>query len=139
MTCRCTHRDTVGSDGGLSVGGIVTLRAGGGMFTLGDAGGIVTRRYGSGIVLTAGCGVTMIGSAGLEMALSEILARSTIACCWASTNWENGAAGAELVRASVRARAAMMAASTDDVLGTGHWCGNNCTVLAVRSDLVLGT
>ena len=51
----------------------------------------------------------------------------------------NGAAGFGLVSASVRARAAMMAASTEDVLGTGHWCGKNCTVLAVRSALVLGT
>ena len=145
MTCRCTGRYTVISDGGLSVGGIVTLGACGGMFTLGDsggtvtlgdAGGVVTRRGGSGIVLTAGCGGTVIWVAGLAMALSKILARSTMACCWASPNWENGAG---LVRASVRDRAAMMAASTDDVLGTGHWCGNNCTVLAVRSDLVLGT
>ena len=62
-----------------------------------------------------------------------------MACCWASPNWENGAAGAGLVRASVRARDAMMAASTEDVLGTGHWCGNNCTVLVVRLDLVFGT
>ena len=81
----------------------------------------------------------MVGSAGLAMALPNILARSTMACCWASPNWENGAAGAGLVRASVSARTAMMAASTEDVLVTGHWCGKNCTVLAVRSDLVLGT
>ena len=68
MTCRCTGRDTVGGDGGLSVRGSVTLRAGWGMFTLGDAGGtvtlrdaggIVTRRGGGGIVLTAGCGGMM--------------------------------------------------------------------------------
>ena len=81
----------------------------------------------------------MIGSAGLAMALSKILARSTMACCWASPNWENRAACAGLVRAYVRARAAIMAASTDDVLGTGHWCGKNCTVLEVRLALVLGT
>ena len=60
-------------------------------------------------------------------------------CCWASPNWENRAAGAGLVRASFRACAAMIAASTEDVLGNGHWCGKNCTVLAVLSDLVLGT
>ena len=90
------------------------------MFTLGDAGGIVTRRGGGGIVLTEGCGGTMIGGAGLAMALSKILSRSTMDCCWASPNWENGAAGAVLVRASVRARAAIMDASTEDVLGTGH-------------------
>ena len=148
MTCRCTGRDTVRGDGGLSVGGIVTLRAGGGMFTLGDsggtvtlrdAGGIVTRRGGGGIVLDAGCGGMMIESAGLATDLSKILARSTMACFWASTNWENGAAGAGLARASVRACAAMIAASTEDVLGTGHWCGKNCTVLVMRSALVLGT
>ena len=148
MTCRCTGGDTVIGDGGLSVGGSVTLGAGGGMFTLGDAGGtitlgdaggIVTRRGGGGIVLTAGRGETLVGSAGLAMVLSKILARSTMACCWASLNWENRDTGAGLVRASVRARAAMMAASTEDFLGTGHWCGNNCTVLAVRSALVLGT
>ena len=148
MACRCTGRDTVGGDGRLYVGGIVTLGAGGGMFTLGDVGGtvtledagiIVTRRGGGGIVLTAGRGGTLVGSAGLAMALSKMLARSTMACCWASPDWENGAAGAGLVRDSVRARATMMAASTEDVLGTGHWCGKNCTVLAVRSALVLGT
>ena len=148
MTCICTGRDTVGGDWGLSVGGIVTLGAGGGIFTIGDAGGtvtlgdtggIVTRRGGGGIVLTVGCGGTMIGSAGLAMALSKILARSMMACCWALPSWENGAAGAGLVRASVRARAVTMAASTEDVLGTEHWCGNNCTVLAVRSAMVLGT
>ena len=79
----------------------------------------------------------MRGSAGFEMALSNILARSTIACCWASPNWTNMAAGAGLMRASVRARSATMAASTKDVFGTGHWCGKNCTVLAVRSALSL--
>ena len=148
MTCRCTGRDTVRGDGGLSVRGIVTLGSGGGMFTLGDAGGtftlgdaggIVMHRGGGGIVLTAGCRRTMIGSVGLAMALSNILARSTMACCWASSNWKNRASGAGLVRASIRARAAMMAGSTEDILGTGHRCGKNCTVLAVRSDLVLGT
>ena len=140
MTCRFTGRDTVIGDGGLSVGGSVTLVAGGGMFTLGDAGGIIiTRRGGGGIVLTAGCRGTMIGSTGLAMALSNILVRSTMACCWALPNWENGAAGAGLVRASVRAHAAMMSALAEDFLGTGHWCGKNCTVLAMRSALVLGT
>ena len=118
MTCRCTGRDTVVGDGELSLGGIVTLGAGGGMFTLrdsggtvtlGDPGGIFTRRGDGGIVLTAGCGGTMIGSAGLAMVLSKILARSTMACCWALPNWENGASGAGLVRASVRVCAAMMA------------------------------
>ena len=130
MTCRCTGGYTVRGDGGLSVRGSVTLGAGGVMFTLRDyggtvtlrdSGGIVTCMGGGGIVLTAGFGGTMIGSAGLAMALSNILARSTMACCWVSPKWENGAAGAGLVRASVRARAVMMAASTEDVLGTGHW------------------
>ena len=139
MTYKCTGRYTVRGDGGLSVGGSVTLGDSGGMFTLGDAGGIVTRRGGGGIVLTAGRGGMMVGSVGLAMALSNILARSTIDCCWASPNWETGASGAGLVRASVRARATMMAASTEDVFGTGHWCGKNCTVLAVHSALVLGT
>ena len=141
-------RYTVGGDGVLDSGGISTLGADGGMFTLGDAegtvtlgdsGGIVTRRDGGVIVWTAGCGGTMMGSAGLAMALSDISERSTMACFWASPNWENGAAGAGLVRASGRARAAVMAASTEDVFGTGHWCGNNCTVFAVRSTLVFVT
>ena len=111
----------------------------GGTVTLGDEGGIVTRRGGGRIVLTAGHGGTLVGSAGLAMALSKILARSTMACCWALPNWENGAAGARLTRASVRAHAAMTAAPTEDDLGTGHWCGQNCTVLAVHSALVLRT
>ena len=49
------------------------------------------------------------------------------------------AVGAGIVRASIRARAAMMAASTEDVFGTGYWCGKNCTVLAVSLALVFGT
>ena len=121
-------RYTVGGDGGLDAGGIFTLVADGGMFTLGDAGGIftlgdaggiVTRRDGGVTVHTAGCGVTMMGSAVLAMVLSNILVRSTMACCWASPNWANGAAGSRLVRASVRDRAAMMAALTEDILALG--------------------
>ena len=80
-----------------------------------------------------------MGSAGLAMELSNILARSTMACCWASPDWASGAAGAGLVRTSVRACDAMMAASTEDVFGTGHWCGKNCTVLEVCLALVFGT
>ena len=68
-----------------------TLGDAGGTITLGDAGGIVTRRDGGVIVRTAGYGETMMGGAGLVMALSNILARSTMACCWASPNWENRA------------------------------------------------
>ena len=128
--------------------GIFTLGPAGGIFTIGDAGGTVTLRYsggigtlggGGGTVRTAGFAGTILGSAVLAMAFSNILARSTMASCWAPQEWENGAAGAELVRASVRARAATMAASTEDVLGTGHWCGENCTVLEVHLDLVFGT
>ena len=98
MTCKCTGGDTVRGDGGLSVGGSVTLGAGGGMSTLRDAGEIFTHRVGGGIVLTEGCGGTMIGSAGLAMAISKMLERSTMTCFWASPNWENRAAGAGLVR-----------------------------------------
>ena len=132
-------RDTVVGDWGLDAGGMFTLGDAGGIVTLRNSGGIVTHRDGSVIVRTAGCGGTIMGSAGLAMALSNILARSKMACCWESPNWGNGAAGAGLVRASVRAHAVMMAASMEDVFSTGHWCGNNCTVLAVRSDLVFGT
>ena len=60
------------------------------MFTLGDAGGSVARRDANVIVWTAGCAGTMIGSAGLAMAVSKILERSTMTWCWASPNWENG-------------------------------------------------
>ena len=116
-----------------------TLEDVGGTVNLGYAGGIFTRRGGGGIVLTAGRGGMLVGSAGLAMALSKILEWSTMACCWALPNWENGAAGTGLVKASVRACAAMMAASEENVLGTGHWCGKNCTVLAMLSALVLGT
>ena len=89
MTCICTGRDTVVGDGGLSVGGVVTLGADGEMFTLRDSGetvtlgytgGIVTYRGDGGIVLTAGYRGTIIGSAVLAMAFSKILARSTMAC-----------------------------------------------------------
>ena len=73
------------------------------------------------------------------MALLNILERSTMACCWASPNWANREAGDGFVRASVRARAATMAALTEDIFGTRHWCEKNCTVLAVRSDLAFGT
>ena len=122
-----------------AAGGMFTFVDAGGNITLGDAGVIAPHRDGGVTAWTTGCRGTMLGSAGLAMALSNILARSTMACCWESPNWENGAAGARLVRASVRARAATMAESTDDVFGTGHWCGNNCTVLAVRSAMVFGT
>ena len=46
------------------LGGGFTLIFDGGMFTLVDAGRIVTRRDGGVIVWTAGCGGTMMGSAG---------------------------------------------------------------------------
>ena len=141
-------RDTVGGDEGLDAGGIFTLRADGGMFTLGgagltvtlgDAGGVVTHRDGGVIVWNSGCGGMMMGSAGLAMVISNILARSKMACCWALPNWANGVSGAGLVRASIRACAVMMAALTEDVFVTGHWCGKNCTVLAVCLSLVFRT
>ena len=116
-----------------------TLGDAGGTVTLGYAGGIVTHRGGGGIVMNAGCGGTVLGSAGFAMALSNILLRSMMACCWASPNWENGAVCAGLARASVRAHAATVAASTEDVFSTGHWCGKNCTVLAVCLSLVFRT
>ena len=46
--------------------------------------------------------------------------------------------GAGFDRASARAREACVAASMDDVRGTGHLCGKNCTVLAMRSARVAG-
>ena len=122
-----------------AAGGMFTLGDSGRTVTLGDSGGIGTLRDGGGIIRTAGFRGMMLGSAGFVMALLKISARSTIACCWASPNWANRAAGAGLVRASVRDRAAMMAASMGDVFGTGIWCGNNCILLAVRSALVSGT
>ena len=81
----------------------------------------------------------MLGSAGFAMVLSNISVRSTMACYWALPNWENVAAGAGLVRASVRARATAMNASTGDVFGSGYWCGIIVLLLAVRSVLVFGT
>ena len=42
LTCKCTGGDTVRGDGGLSIGGSVTLRAGEVIFTLGDVGGTIT-------------------------------------------------------------------------------------------------
>ena len=116
-----------------------TLGDAGGTINLGDAGGIGTRGDISVTVRTAGCRVTMLGSAGFAMALSNISERSTMACCWASPNWANETAGAGLLRASVRAGAATVAALTEYVFGTGHWCGNNFTVLAVCLSLVFGT
>ena len=128
--------------------------------TLGDTGGNVILGDGGGNVRTAGCGGTTMGSAslgdsgrtvrtavwggttmgsaGFAMAFSNMLERSTMDCFWASPNWANEAAGAGLARASVRARAATMAASTEEVLGTGHWCGK-FHFFAVRSALVFGT
>ena len=64
----------------------------------------------------------MMGSAGFAMALSNILARSTMACYWVLPTWANGASGDGLVRSSVRKRAAAMSASTEEVFGTGHCC-----------------
>ena len=51
------------------------------------------RRYwgnGGETVRTAGCGGKLMGSAGFAMALSNILARSTIACFW---NLQTGKTG----------------------------------------------
>ena len=107
--------------------------------TLGGIGGIVTLRDGGGILRTEACGGRTMGGAGSTMVLSNILSRSTMDCCWASPNWANNAAGAGLVRASVRARAVTMAASTEDVFGTRHWCRKSYTVLEVRSGLVFVT
>ena len=56
MTCKCTGGDTVRGDEGLSVGGSVTLGAGGGIFTLRDAGVTVTLGYAGGIVTRRGRG-----------------------------------------------------------------------------------
>ena len=120
-------------------GGVLTLGDAGGILTLGDAGGIGTHGDGCVTVRNAGCRVTMLGGAGFAMALSNISVRSMMDCFWASPNWANGAACAGLVRASVRARAVTIAASSEDVLGTRNWCGKNCTVLAMRSDLVFRT
>ena len=70
LTCKCIGGDTVRGDGGLSVGGSITLGYCGGMFTLGyvggtvtlrDSGGIVTCRGGGGIILTAGRGKLWLG------------------------------------------------------------------------------
>ena len=61
--------------------GKVTLRGTGGIVTLGGTGGIVTLGDGSGTVRTEGCKGTPMGSAGFAMSLSNILARSTMACC----------------------------------------------------------
>ena len=133
---------TLGGTGGIvdlrGTGGIFTLVCTGGIVTLGRNWGIVTLGGGGGTVRTAGYGETIMGRAGFAMALSDILARSTMAFCWGLPNWENGAAGAGLARASIRAHDVTMAASTEEVFGTGHWCRKNCTVLAVSLALVLG-
>ena len=100
-----------------------TLGDAGVTFTLGDSGGIVTRGDDGVTVRTASCGGAILGSSGFAMALSNSLARSTMACFWASPNWENGVAGDGLVRAYIMARASTMDALTEDVFGTGHWCG----------------
>ena len=120
--------------------GKVTLGGNGGIFTFGGTGGIVTLIGtgeivtlidNSGTVRTAGCGGTLMGSVGFVMSLSNILESSTMACCWESPNWANGAAGVGLMRDFIRSCASTMAASTVEVFGNGHWCGKNFTVLAV--------
>ena len=82
-------RDTVGGDGGIDSGRIFTLEVAGEMLILGDSGGTVTLRDAGGIgtrgdgdvtVRAASCGGTMLGSAGFAMAISNISARSTMAC-----------------------------------------------------------
>ena len=112
-------------------GGIVTFRGTGGIFTLAGTGGILTLGGGGGAVRAAGYGGTLMGSVGFVMSLSNILESSTMACCWESPNWANGAAGVGLMRDFIRSCASTMAASTVEVFGTGHWCRKNFTVLAV--------
>ena len=141
-------RDTVGGDRGLDDGGIFTLGATGGMFTLEDAGVTVTLRDAGGIWHPQrwGCNrpdCSLWGNDAGECRLCngafEYSSEVKDGLLLGVAELANGVAGAWLVRASVRARTVMMDTSTVDVLGTGHWCGKNSTVLAVRSALVLGT
>ena len=101
--------------------------------------GGVTLIDGGGTVRTAGFGRMTMGSAGFVMALSNILARSTMACCWALPKWANGATGAGLVRASINACAATMSVLTEEVFGTGYWRENVFTILVARLALVFRT
>jgi hypothetical protein len=57
--------------------------------------------------------------------------RMACSCSWPSV--AKGAAGEGLARASRRARAASVAASEEDVFGTGQSWGKDSTVLAMRS------
>ncbi len=61
------------------------------------------------------------------------------AVIWASPSGWKGADGAGWVRAKVKARAACWAASADDNLGIGTWCGKNSTVSEILADAVAVT
>ena len=95
------------------------------MGTLGDDGGVLET-------------CLMSGSRGESTAMENILDNAVIARSWSSPTVAKGAAGAGLERASARARAALVAASIEEVLGTGQSCGKNSTVLATRSARVFG-
>ena len=107
--------------------------------TLGGPGGNDTLGDGGGTARTADSGGTTMGSAGFAMVLSNISTRSTMAFCWASPNWANGATGAGLVRASINACAATMSVLTEEVFGTGYWRENVFTILVARLALVFRT
>ena len=64
MKLSWTVKDTVRGDGGLVEFGDAEV-----IVILGDSGGIDTRGDGGVTVRTAGCGGTMLGSAGFAMAL----------------------------------------------------------------------
>ena len=73
------------------------------------------------------------------MLARKILAREESADSCASPMLANGAAGAGLSRAFVRASAALMALSEEERDGIGASCGKNSTVRMIRSARVEGT
>ena len=77
-----------------------------------------------------------IGEAGLHVAV-KMWDNWAMAASWALPMCANGLAGAGFARALARACAAVVAASAEEVHGTGHSWGKNSTVFAMRSALVL--
>ena len=109
---------TLGTGAGARVGGVGIGSFRKTMVTLGDEAGVFK---------------------GVCTIRSKMAARCRISSIWLAPILANCVAGAGCSRAWVRSRAACTAVLLEDVFGTGHWCGKNWTVLAVRSAQVFGT
>ena len=102
----------------------------------GDWGSILCCRLGSCKVVRV-CLVGWVGFGGAPVAANMPASFRMASKVWASKR-AKGAAGPGFVRASARHLAASVAASAEDMDGMAPFCGENFTVLVMRSPRVSG-